>query len=123
MRDLKLNRHQSQKYCNERKRKLDALDEKTRKKVTGKRISEPGRPQKYDNAELIEAICRIAIPGSATHKGRRNEVIRTVKSFNQLTETLNHEGYDLKCSTICLHLLPKNSRTIIGKRHICTAPV
>ena len=41
----------------------------------------------------------------------------------QLTETLNQEGYNLKRSTIYLHLLPKNSRTIEGKRHIRTAPV
>ena len=54
LRELKLNRQRSKKYRNERKRKLDALDEETRKKVTGKGTSEPNRPQKYDNAELIE---------------------------------------------------------------------
>ena len=46
-----------------------------------------------------------------------------VKSLDQLTEALNHEDYDLKHSKIYLHLLPKNSRTIEGKRHIRTAPV
>ena len=76
----------------ERKRKLDALDEETRKKVTRKGTSEPGCPQKYDNAELIEAICRIAIPSSAAHERRCNEVIRTVKSLDQLTEALNQEA-------------------------------
>ena len=55
--ELKLNRQRSQRYRNERKRKLDALDEEMRKKVTGKGTSEPGHPQKYDKAELIEAIC------------------------------------------------------------------
>ena len=87
---------------------MDALDETTRKKVTGKETPEPGRPQKVDSAELIEAICRIAIPGSAAHERRRNEVIRTVKTLNQLTEALNYEGYDLKRSSIYLHLLPRN---------------
>ena len=57
LRELKLNRQLSQKNRNECKRKLNALDEETRKKVTGKGTSEPGRPQKYGNAELIEAIC------------------------------------------------------------------
>ena len=66
-RELKLNRQRSRNYRNESKRKLDSLDEGTRKKVTGKGTSEPGRPQKFENAELIEAICRIAIPGSAAH--------------------------------------------------------
>ena len=49
-------------------------------------------------------------------------MIRTVKLLDQLTEALNHEGYDLKHSTIYLHLLPKDSRTIEGKRHIRKAP-
>ena len=74
---------------------MDALDEETRKKVTGKGTSEPGRPQKYDNAELIETVCRTAIPSSTAHETRRNEVIRMVKSFDQLTEALNHEVCDL----------------------------
>ena len=44
LRELKLNRQRSQKYRNKRKRKLYILDEETRKNVTGKRTSEPGRP-------------------------------------------------------------------------------
>ena len=123
LKQLKQNRQRSQKYQKDRKRKLDSLDEATRKKVTGKGVPTPGRPQKYDNSELIEAICRIAIPGSAAHERRRNEVIRTVKSLDQLTEALHQEGYDLKRSSVYLHLLPKNSRTIEGTRHAYTAPV
>ena len=46
------------------KRKLDALDEIKSKKLTGIETPESGRPQKLDSAELIEAICRNAIPGS-----------------------------------------------------------
>ena len=44
LRELKLNRQRSQKYRNKRKRKLYILDEETRKNVTGKGTSEPGRP-------------------------------------------------------------------------------
>ena len=123
LRELKLNRQRSQKHRNERKRKLDALDKAKRRKVTGKETVTPGRPQKYDNTELIEAICRIAIPGSAAHERRRNEVIRTVKTLDQLTAALNHEGYDLKRSSVYLHLLPRNSKTIEGKKHVHMAPV
>ena len=61
LRELKLNWQRSQKYRNNRKWKLDALDEEMRKKVTGKGTSGPGRPQKFDNAELIEVICHIEI--------------------------------------------------------------
>ena len=86
--DLKLSRKHSKKYLLDRKQKLDALDQITRK-ITGKRTPEPGRSQKVDGVELIEAICRIAIPGSAGHKRGRNKVIRTVKTLDQLTEALN----------------------------------
>ena len=92
LKQLKQSRQRSQKYRKDRKRKLDSLDEVTRKKVTGKGVPTPGRPQKYDNCELIEATCRIAIPGSAAHERRRNEVIRTVKSLDQLTEAL-HQAF------------------------------
>ena len=123
LKQLKQSRQRSQKYQKDRKRKLDSLDEVTWKKVTGKGVPISGRPQKYDNSELIEAICRVAIPGSAAHERRRNEVTRTVKSLDQLTEALHQERYDLKRSSVYLHLLPKSSRIIEGKRHVCTAPV
>ena len=40
-----------------------------------------------------------------------------------MTAALNREGYDLKRSSVYLHLLPRNAKTIEGKRHINTAPV
>ena len=81
-----------------------------------KATSELGRPEKCDKPELIKAISRIALSGSAAHERRRNEVIRTVKTLDQLTEALNREGFELKRSSVYLHLLPKNHRTIEGKR-------
>ena len=90
LKDLNLSRKRSKQYRPERKRKLDPLDQITRQKITGKGTSEPGRPQKVDIADLIEAICQIAIPGSAAHEIRRNELIRTVKTLDQLTESLNY---------------------------------
>ena len=38
-----------------------------RKEVTGKETPNPGRSQKVGSAELIEALCRIIILGSAAH--------------------------------------------------------
>ena len=78
----------------------------------GKGTPEPGRPQKGDSVELIEAICRIATLGSVAHERRCNEVIRTVKTLNQLTEALNYKGYDLKRSSVYRHLLTRISRTL-----------
>ena len=83
-------------YRYDRKQTLDAIDEITRKKVTDTGTPEPSRLQKVDSSELIEAICRIPIPG--LHERRRVKVIRTVKTLDQLTEAMNYEGYELKCS-------------------------
>ena len=46
-----------------------------------------------------------------------------MKTLDQLPEALNREGFELKRSSVYLHLLPKNHRTIEGKRHMSTAPV
>ena len=50
-------------------------------------------------------------------------LIRTVKILDQLTEALNREGYSLKRSSVYLRLLPRNSVTKEGKRHVTSAPV
>ena len=50
-------------------------------------------------------------------------MIRTVKTLDQLTETLNREGFELKRSSVYLHLFSQNHRTIEEKRHVTTAPV
>ena len=89
----------------------------------GKATSDLGCPEKYEKMELIEAICHIASSGSVAHNRRHTEVIRSVITLDQLTEALNREGYELKCSSVYLQLLPRNQRTIKGKRHVSTAPV
>ena len=50
-------------------------------------------------------------------------MIRAVKTLDQLTEALNREGLELKRSSVYLHLLPRNHRSIEEKRHVTTAPV
>ena len=56
-----------EKYCLDRKWKLETLDEIMKNKVTRKGTV---RRQKVDSAELIETICRIFIPGSAMPERR-----------------------------------------------------
>lgn len=51
-----------------RKKKLESLNENTRVLLTGKTTIAPGRPPKEDNNALIEAIIRIAITGLAAHE-------------------------------------------------------
>ena len=93
------NATRQKKLCDERKRKLGSMDETTRKKLMGKTTSDLGRLEKCDKSELIKATCRIGSSGSATHDRRCNEVIRTVKTLDQLTEVLNREGFELKRSS------------------------
>ena len=50
-------------------------------------------------------------------------MIRTVTILDHLTEALNREGFELKRSSVYLHLLPRNHRTTEGKRHVTNAPV
>ena len=99
------------------------MDETTPKKLIGNATSDFGRPEKSNKSELINAICQIAISGSAAHDRRRNKVIRTVKTLDQLTKALNSEGFELKRSSVYLHLLPRIHWTIEGKRYVITSPV
>ena len=53
---LKTYRKRSKKCRLDRKQKLDALDEITKKKVTRKGTAGPDRLQKIDSTKLIETI-------------------------------------------------------------------
>ena len=111
------------KLRDEKKRKLESMDKSTRKKLISKATSDLGRAEKCDKSELIKAICRTAISGSVAHDRRLNDVIRTVKTLDQLKEALNRDGFERKCSSVCLYLSPQNHRTIEGEKHVITAPV
>ena len=78
----------------ERKKKLSSLDDDTREFLTGKKDFTAGRPPSNDENLLIDAISRIAMHGSAAHEKRRSEVIRTIKTLDQLTTALRTEGFN-----------------------------
>ena len=109
------NATRQKKLHDERKRKLESMDETTPKKLMGKATSDFGRPEKCNKSELIKAICQIAISGSAAYDRRRDEGRRTVKTPDQLTEVLNREELELKRSSVYLHLLHQNYRTMKEK--------
>lgn len=102
---------------------MKELDEETRKKLTGKGDISRGAPSKVDDDALIEAITRIAIQGSAAHERRRQDVIRSVKTIDQLTVALQQEGFDIKRSTVYLRVIPRFALSREGKRHVNVAPV
>ena len=123
LKDVIQNATRQKKLRDETKRKLENMDKMACKKLMGKATSDLGRPRKCNKLELNKAICQIPISGSAAHDRRRKELIRTVKTLDQLTEALNREGFELKRSSVYFHLLPQNHRTIEGKRHVTTAPI
>ena len=68
------NTTQQKKLSDERKRKLEKMDEATHKKLMGKATSDLGQPEKCNELELIKAICQIVISDSTAHDRRCNEV-------------------------------------------------
>ena len=104
-------------------RKLESLDEITRKTLTGKEASSLGRLEKCEISHLIEAICRIATSGSAAHDRRRNEVARIVKTVDQLTEAMNQEGLMLKNAHQCTFICCLGTRGQLRKKGMWTLPL
>ena len=119
---LQKNAERQQKYRVNFKRKLECLDDETKKKLK-LNDSKVGKPLKYDENSLIKAITDIAIRGSGADERRRSEVIRSVKTLDDLTGALFKQGFNLSRSAVYLRLLPRNSSTREGKRHVNSVPV
>lgn len=84
----------------------------------------PGRPRlEEDQVGLFKSICDIAIFGSAAHERRQSDIIRSIKTLDELTEELKKLGYRISRSATYLRLLPRRCNTTEGKRHITTVPV
>ena len=85
---------------------------------------EPRKPRLEECQDgLMEAIVQLATHGSGADARRRTEKMRTIKTLDEMTAELNSMGYILSRSALYERLLPKNSRTIQGKRHVITVPV
>ena len=118
----KKNVERQQKFRENFKRKLDSLDDESKKKLSLK-DSKVDNSTKYNDDSLIKAITEIAISGSGADERRRSEVIRSVKTLDDLTSALFKRGFNLSRSAVYLRLLPRNSATREGKRHVNTVPV
>lgn len=53
----------------------------------------------------------------------RSETLRTVKTLDELTEGLRNAGFEVCRTSVYYRLLPRNSRTTDGKRHVKAVPV
>lgn len=122
MKRVKKNQENQQKFRERRRRKFAALDENVRKKLGMQ--PKVGRPTVTDDNILIQSITDIALAGSAADDRRRSEIIRTIKTLDDLHKYLQKElGISLSRSALYLRLLPRDSTTTEGKRHVTTAPV
>lgn len=83
-----------------------------------------GRPSiGVDQPLFYETIIEIAIFGSRTDERRRLKTIRSTKTLDDLQAALTDQGFKPSRSATYFCLLPKNSRSQEGKRHINAVPV
>lgn len=61
--------------------------------------------------------------GGAADERRRSELVRSCKTLSDLNEELQKQGFQISRSGTYLRLLPRNSHTTEGKRHVTTVPV
>lgn len=83
-----------------------------------------GRPRlEEDQPELLRAISEIAMFGASADERRRSNVLRSCKTLKQLKIELEKLGFEISETATYHRLLPKNSKTKQGKRHVKTVPV
>ena len=81
----------------------------------------PPLEETYSN--LHQDILKIATIGSAASDRRRADLIRTVKTLDDLHKALEDMNYKISRSALYLRILPKSASTQEGKRHVRTVPV
>lgn len=83
-----------------------------------------GRPPlEDDQPELLKVLTEIATIGGGADDRRRTEMIRSCKTLDDLCQKLKEEGYSISQSALYTRLLPRDSTTAEGKRHVRTVPV
>ena len=82
-----------------------------------------GRPVYESNDEMLNVLKELAILGSGADDRRNTEIIRSIRSLDDLTAELNNRGYALKRSAVYLRLQPRRCDSVHGKTHKTTVPV
>ena len=81
----------------------------------------PGRPRYEEEEKLLQSILLVAnqyFLGS--HERRRNEVLNSVKTLDELSNVLKEEGFEISRSGLYLRLVPRDRKTTQGKLHVKT---
>ena len=82
-----------------------------------------GRPTFAQNDNLLHTVQEIAILGCGSEDRRRSEIIRSVRTLDDLVDELKKQGFTLSRTAVYLRLLPSRVNTTQGKRHVTTVPV
>ena len=84
----------------------------------------PGRPSLDDiYCNLHHDILHIASIGAAASGKRRDDLVRIVKTLDDLHKALEDLNYKISRSALYLRLLPKSAHSSEGKKHVKTVPV
>lgn len=84
----------------------------------------PGQPRVEDNQPaLLKTIIDLAMHGSTSHEKRQCDVYCIIKTLDELTQQLKNEGFMISRSGVDPRLLPRQSSSTEGKRHVITVPV
>ena len=71
----------------------------------------------------METVLQIATIGSTCGEKRREDMVRTVKTLDDLTNAVHSLGYIVSRSALYLRLLPRSQTSIQGRKHVSTLPV
>ncbi|CAG7828761.1 unnamed protein product [Allacma fusca] len=83
-----------------------------------------GRPRLEESQHLLlKTIVDIVAPEASTDQRRRSELLNSCKTLDDLQKELARQGFHISKSALYLRLLPRNSSTTEGKRHVKTVPV
>ena len=92
--------------------------------VTLKMRDGVGRPKvECDRPLMGETLLRIATIGAAASDRRKDEIMRSVKTLDDLKNALHNLGFSVSRSALYFWLQPRNQNTIEGKKHVSTVPV
>ena len=82
-----------------------------------------GRHTHADNESLLHTITEIALMGCGTDDRRRSELVRSVRTVDDLVAELEKMGFLLSCTGMYLRLIPRRINSHQGKRHVTTVLV
>jgi hypothetical protein len=122
---LKANAARVKEHRDQQKRKFEDLKASNPEILESfSSTTKKGRPTIIrSQPDLLSTIIDIATFGAAASDKRRNDILRSIRTLDELLVELRNRGIDVGRSTVYYHLQAKNPKSIDGKKHIETVPV